>query len=353
MNGATARQREIGFFGCQLDGESSEAAWLWEGYLAAGNVTLLTSQWKSGKTTLLSILLQRLKSGGELAGRTVRPASAVVVSEEGAGQWRPRHQKLDLGHVYFITLPFRGKPSLYEWRSLLEELGRCHAREPIGLLAIDTLTTFLPGRNENTAGSMMEALLPLRSLTHEGMSVLLIHHPAKGAQPAGQAARGSGALASFTDINMEMSWYTCGDVGDRRRRILAFSRHEESPRQLVIELNEAGDDYIVHGDFSSDEFTQNWERLRLVLQDARGKRTRRALREEWPEDFPCPHDSTLLRWLQRAVAAGLVCQEGTGRRSDPLRYWLPNREAEGDSLRELQALVEKSRRETEENLGLG
>ena len=140
---------------------------------------------------------------------------------------------------------------------------------------------------------------------------------------------------------------------DRRRRILAFSRHHETPRQLVIELNEAEDDYIVHGDFAADEFTQNWERLRLVLQDARGKATRQQLLDDWPEDFPCPHGSTLLRWLQRAVAAGLVCQEGSGRRSDPLRYWLPRQQpAASDPVRDLDALVEASQRATEQRLGL-
>jgi AAA domain-containing protein len=35
--------------------------WLWPGYLGAGRVTLLTSQWKSGKTTLVSLLLARLQ----------------------------------------------------------------------------------------------------------------------------------------------------------------------------------------------------------------------------------------------------------------------------------------------------
>ncbi|HMC66910.1 MAG TPA: AAA family ATPase, partial [Gemmataceae bacterium] len=35
-------------------------AWLWHGYLKPGAVTLLTSRWKSGKTTLLSVLLSRL-----------------------------------------------------------------------------------------------------------------------------------------------------------------------------------------------------------------------------------------------------------------------------------------------------
>ena len=39
------------------------AGWLWNGYIARGSLTLLTSQWKAGKTTLLSGLLQRLGDG--------------------------------------------------------------------------------------------------------------------------------------------------------------------------------------------------------------------------------------------------------------------------------------------------
>src|SRR6202007_2157095 len=42
--------------------------WLWQGYLSPGKVTLLTSQWKSGKTTLVSLLLARMQQGGQLAG---------------------------------------------------------------------------------------------------------------------------------------------------------------------------------------------------------------------------------------------------------------------------------------------
>jgi hypothetical protein len=38
--------------------------WLWHGYLAGGELTLLTSLWKSGKTTLLSVLLSRMRDGG-------------------------------------------------------------------------------------------------------------------------------------------------------------------------------------------------------------------------------------------------------------------------------------------------
>ena len=53
-------------------------------------------------------------------------------------------------------------------------------------------------------------------------------HPRKGASPAGQAARGSGALAAFVDVLVEMYWYGEPQTSDRRRRLLAFSRHEET-----------------------------------------------------------------------------------------------------------------------------
>ena len=124
-----------------------------------------------------------------------------------------------------------------------------------------------------------------------------------------------------------MSWASKADTAGNRRRILAHSRYEETPRQLVLELTADGTDYLVHGDFAADEFTQQWDRLRMVLEDVTGKKTRHELLAVWPLDFPRPSDVTLYRWLQRAVTAGLVCQEGTGRRADPFRYWLPAREA--------------------------
>jgi hypothetical protein len=61
-----------------------QTRWLWQGYLATGAVTLLTSQWKTGKTTLMSVLLSRMKTGGSLAGLSVAAGRAVVVSEESA-----------------------------------------------------------------------------------------------------------------------------------------------------------------------------------------------------------------------------------------------------------------------------
>ena len=47
--------------------------WLWTGYLHDGEITLLTSQWKTGKTTLIAGLLRQLGAGGEFLGQPLRP----------------------------------------------------------------------------------------------------------------------------------------------------------------------------------------------------------------------------------------------------------------------------------------
>src|SRR5207244_12409437 len=84
-----------------------ELRWLWTGYLAAGAVTLLTSRWKAGKTTLLSVLLAKMAAGGELAGAAVAAGRAVVVSEEPPALWVDRHQRIGFAdHVRWVGRPF-------------------------------------------------------------------------------------------------------------------------------------------------------------------------------------------------------------------------------------------------------
>ena len=101
--------------------------WLWHGYLASGNVTLLTSLWKAGKSTLISVLLARMKTGGTVAGLPVGAGRAVVVSEEPPEKWVERSRLVDLdGHVDWFCLPFAGTPTKKAWRELLGRVVRLH-----------------------------------------------------------------------------------------------------------------------------------------------------------------------------------------------------------------------------------
>ena len=303
----------------------ASTAWLWQGYLAPGSVTLLTSRWKAGKTTLVSVLLSRLKTGGQLAGLSLAAGKAVVVSEEGPDHWQRRHQRLDFGdHVGWFCRPFRGKPSRADWSAFLDGLAALHERLRFGLVVIDPLAAFLPGC-ENHAGSVLEALTPLQRLTARDVSVLLLHHPGRKDPLAGEAARGSGALLAYADILIEMHPYPKADDDDRRRRLLARSRFPETPRQRVIEWTADGTDYRAHDTVLEEEFARHWHALRAVLAEAPLKLPRSEIRRRWP-DADRPDKVTLSRWLERAVDQGLVRKDGRGRRSHPFRYWLPERE---------------------------
>src|SRR5262249_17366940 len=113
---------------------------------------------------------------------------------------------------------------------------------------------------------------------------------------------------------------------DRRRVLRAFSRHEETPRQLVIELTPAGSDYTVLTEPPDQDFQSHWDLLRSVLEDAITKMTRREILKEWPRDYQPPRDSTLWAWLDGAVCEGLLRRDGNGRKRSPFRYWLAERE---------------------------
>jgi hypothetical protein len=305
--------------------------WLWHGYLAAGNITLLTSQWKSGKTTLVAVLLAKIAQGGQLAGLAVRPGKAVVISEESSLNWLERDRKLHFGrHISWLCRPFAGRPNREQWAGLVAALVHLRSTEGLDLVVIDPLANFLVGGSENVADSLLAFLLTLQDLTRLGVSVWILHHPRKGETRSGQAARGSGVLGGYVDILLEMGWYRQPNDPDRRRVIEGYSRHDETPRRLVIELAPDGTDYRSHGDLREDDWSRNRALLKSILAASRRVLTRREIAERWPRDHPRPDAATLWRWLAQLVGDGLAERQGGGRRGDPYRFRLaPDQQADG------------------------
>jgi archaellum biogenesis ATPase FlaH len=309
------------------ESDQPPAGWIWDGFVAQGNLTILTSQWKSGKTTLISMLLARRHNPFPLAGLPVKPGKTLIVTEEHPRLWLERMKRYEFGNkVCFITRPFRAIPQPEEWHALIDRILALQGQHDIDLLVIDPLAPFL--RAENSAGAVLEALLPLQQLTDRGMAVLALHHPGKKERLIGQAARGSGALLAHADVIMEMR-HPGGDPHTRRRRFLSLSRHSQTPARLLLEMNADATDYLpVSETEAADDFPSKWEVLRMVLEDAPQKLTRRDILLEWPEDFDQPDPVTLARWLNRAVAKEWVQREGTGRKTDPFRFWLLEKIAE-------------------------
>lgn len=301
--------------------------WVWDGYLAPRQITLLTAMWKTGKTTFIAGLLAKLKSGGDYCGQKVRPGRALVISEENESYWLDRARKLELTpQVRFICQPFKERPTVAEWNALLEHIVAMHQLESLHLVVIDTLTSFTPYRAENQPGNMIDFLTSLRRLTDLGISVLLKHHPRKNEGAVGSNARGTGALTAAIDIILEMFRIGQFGDGDRRRLLFGLSRHQETPIRMAVELDDARGEYIRSADQIEDEFAGGWPVLRVVLEDALQKLTRVGILGQWPDDFPKPHAAALWRLLDRAVNDGLVLRDGLGRKNQPFRYWLPGAE---------------------------
>jgi hypothetical protein len=300
--------------------------WLWRGYLARGAVTLLTSQWKSGKTTLISVLMSKMAQGGELGGENVPPARVAVASEESLDCWQRRGEKLQFGQeLCFFCQPFAGRPTLEAWDALVDRLAELRRERAIDVVILDPLAAFLPGAAENQTGAMLEVLQRLSKLTRQGQAVLVLHHPTKGSPAAGQLARGCGALCAYVDILMEMSLVTSALETDRRRRIAAWSRFEETPRQRMVELSADGRDYraILDTELEQEDcFSRHWPAVERLLAFPPRKLTRQELLTAWRAKATAPSPMTLWRVLDRAVARGLLLCQGAGTWTDPFRYWL-------------------------------
>jgi AAA domain len=314
--------------------------WIWPGFIAKSNFTLLTGLWKSGKTTLLSLLLARRHNSAPLLNSPVTSGRTVCVSEESPEIWAERHKALNFGpDLCLFCRPFRGIPSKVEWDAFLASLLVLHNEKPFDLLILDPLAHFL--RNENNPRVILSALMPLADFTAKGIGVLATCHPAKGKPILGQAARGSGALPAHADIALELR--PPRNRQSRRRHLHGFSRHSSTPTILTITLNGEGTNYEII-DHVKEIFQAKWKHILAVLESAPQKLTAADIRYLWPSEYEKLSISNIRKTLHSAHESGLINCEGTGSHSDPRRYWLTSRVDQWRQAKPLYDFIEEQER---------
>ena len=100
----------------------AEIPWIWEGVIAEEAITLLSAPEKTGKSTLLGLLVDRRNRGGTLLGKTVRPGKTIVCSEEHSLIWALRQPPLEFGPQVEFHRPLGGKPTWRKWRWFVDHL---------------------------------------------------------------------------------------------------------------------------------------------------------------------------------------------------------------------------------------
>jgi hypothetical protein len=297
--------------------------WRWKGLIAKAGFTLFSAYWKAGKTTLLAPLLHTFAHGGIFCGLEVSPARVLYVTEEPQGLWAERRDRLGIGdHVHFLPMKFLTKPTPAEWRAFVEYLADWQQKLSADLVFLDTLTRFWPVRDENSAGEVTEALLPLQKIT-EAAGLVSVCHLRKGDGQEGTATRGSGALLGFVNVILELRRFNPADRTCRKRVLTAYGHYQEVPQEeIVVELNQEGTDYQVHGS------RQQWasKNLRAILApllpgEPPGLNWEQ-VKAKWPED-PSPGKQKLLDALNAGAGDGDWKREGSGAKGSAYTFWRP------------------------------
>src|SRR3990167_1992567 len=74
--------------------DDNKKDWIWENYIARGNITLLSALWKAGKSTLLRCMFQAMAQEEEFAGQPTKRCKVLVVSEEARGEWSDKKEDI-------------------------------------------------------------------------------------------------------------------------------------------------------------------------------------------------------------------------------------------------------------------
>jgi hypothetical protein len=302
-------------------GPGEAVPWLVTGYIGRGFTTLLISLWKAGKTTFVSHILAATADGGHVAG-DVSGCRVLIVTEESGALWAKRRDTIGIGdNCDFVIKPFRGKPSQRKWAAFIDLIAGWVREGNYELVVFDTLASVAPYLDENDSAAMLATLTPLHGITEAGGAVLIVHHPRKGDGNEGQASRGSGALPGFVDCIVEMRRLNAEDRNDRRRVLASYSRFDETPDELVIELAEDESGYRIVGTKRDCSRSDRMKVIAKILPDADSPMTVDEVRAAWPDDgIPKPGKATVAADLSEGFRTGLWCRTGDGKKGSPYKY---------------------------------
>lgn len=189
----------------------------------------------------------------------------------------------------------------------------------LDVVIFDTLASLWPCSDENDASKVLLALTPLHHLTRAGAAVLLVHHPRKSDGGEGQASRGSSALPGWVDVILEWRRFDPQSQEDCRRTLKGFSRFDETPADVVVELTAGG--FRTVGNRGDAKRSDRLEGIADLVPETPPGMTVEEVRDAWSDGTPRPGIRTLRGDLGVGVSENRWHRTGTGNKGDPARYW--------------------------------
>jgi hypothetical protein len=306
--------------------------WLLPDFIARGDKVLMTALMKCGKTTWAAAWHRTAHDGGRFCGAVTKPLRALWVSEERHVDWKERAALMGLSldsPTFRITYAgaATARPTHSEWRGMVADILADIREFTPDLVVLDTLHGLWGVEEENSNAEVAHWLAPLNPISDTGTTLLLLGHPSKAQQTEGRGARGAGTLLGWVTTAFELHRFNPTNLDDRRRTLLAFSKHSETPRETVVTL-EGAYSYVVAGSRAEVRGRDRQERraavldtLEAVMPSLPPGATEPELLDAWPNPDSCPSRQKLERLLGQLVRAGRVVKTGTPRSSkDPTRF---------------------------------
>jgi hypothetical protein len=217
--------------------QAPEQPWMIERLWFASGVGILGGQPKLGKTFVAAELAMTVAGAGSAFGRYRAQLSGPVLfygPEDGSPALRRRFEDLATQHdralaelpIYLLDVAQLGldrRPDLLRMRATIEQ---CRPR----LLVLDPFVRLVANTDENSAGEVSTVLGSLRTIQRDyDVAVLLVHHTRKSpAARPGQALRGSGDFAAWSDTNLYLS--------QRGQKLWLQMEHRHAPAPDPIAL---------------------------------------------------------------------------------------------------------------------
>jgi len=295
-----------------------EPDWLWDGYLARGQVTMVAGHAFVGKSLLVASLLKAIEQGSPFIGRATSQATGLLISEEDESVMRARADKFGLLGLRSEFASRNSGTLRFTWDELIVAATERALESGHELLVFDTFTGLagLAGEAESHAGAVMERLSPLVAAAGEGLAVLFLHHVNSGGE-----SRGSKAFRSAVDIMVHLN---------RNKKRPQFRLQAEgrvpgaTPLHLdgVLKQDASGWSYVPTKRTSSDhpeqEHAENTDELLWgALQDAGSEGLTYADFDDFAGLSRDIAAKRLPLWYPERVA-----RLGSGKKADPYR-WSP------------------------------
>ncbi len=278
--------------------------WLWHGYVAKRNLTLLSSWPKVGKSTLLFSFFQHFFNGREFLGAATTPVPTLLLTEESVPLMRQRRDELGLAEYPLHILPLQ---TGLGWPNCIAYIKR-RIRNGTGLVVVDTLSRFWGVSDENDAAQVIRALGPLFALTRaHDVAILGLHHTRKAGGAAGAGVRGSNALTGAVDISIELGRVHPYDKTPRRR-LESISRYGETPGTLLVQLADDGYELL-------DDQADVIEKALMAIIEENAGITAGDLADE-----VMMGERNVQRLLTEMCGRGILERTGSGSGSSPFLY---------------------------------